>query len=183
MVTEMRQRTGPRRCGWHNRKRTSKLVGSEQPGIAAMADEYTQTVRIARPSKVRTDERGRTVWSDPVEDVELELVTTQMLKNVLESNENVSVQQIRESAADNKEGLLAHDPKSGRFKIVSDDELEAALRAASEPSDSALPADVQFDPVEELRLSLQVTESLEITERRRRANPAVKAEHRLTDVC
>ena len=45
-----------------------------------MGEDYIPTVRIRRPAKVTTDDRGRTVWADTVETAELELVSTAELQ-------------------------------------------------------------------------------------------------------
>ena len=50
-----------------------------------MAEDYIPTVRIRRPAKVTTDDRGRTFWADTVETAELELVSTAELQKILAS--------------------------------------------------------------------------------------------------
>ncbi len=52
-----------------------------------MDDELEQTVHLIRRGKVTTDDRDQTVWEGPVEEVELELVSTGTLKRALESND------------------------------------------------------------------------------------------------
>lgn len=123
-----------------------------------MSDQLDKTVRIVRGSKVGVDERGRTVWLDPVKDVELELVSTAMLKRVLDSGDEVAKQQIRETAA-GKDGLLAHDPEKDRFEIIDDDELQELLASAPQGMDAIKAADVispaaenQVDAEDELSL-------------------------------
>ena len=96
-----------------------------------MSDEFKQTVKIVRKPKVTTDERGRTVWSDPVETANLELVSTQMLKQLIESDAHGETEQIREAAAQ-KEGLLAHNADNNRFEIISDEELQQILAGGLE---------------------------------------------------
>lgn len=113
-----------------------------------MADDLKRTVRIVRRSKVSTDEHGRSVWIDPVESAELELVSTTMLKRVLDSNDEQKKQQIRE-AAGGKDGLLAHDPDRDQFQIIDDDDLAAALKAQAEAEPETRPADVTLEPVSE----------------------------------
>ena len=41
-----------------------------------MAEDYIATVRIRRPAKVTTDDRGRSVWAETIETAQLELVST-----------------------------------------------------------------------------------------------------------
>ena len=88
-----------------------------------MSEELENTVRIIRKAKVATDDRGRSVWVDPVETAKLELVSTQMLEALIDADEE---------AASGEDGLLAHDPEKDAFEIVSDDDLKAALSAASD---------------------------------------------------
>ena len=104
-----------------------------------MTDELDKTIKIQRHAKVGTDSRGRTVWTKPVEPVELELVSTMMLEQIIESGDEEHTKRIRE-LADTGEGVLARDTSNNEFEIVRDDELEAALQAAnSEDSGTALP--------------------------------------------
>jgi hypothetical protein len=84
-------------------------------------------VRIVRP-KVSTDDRGRTVWTEPVESVELELVTTGMLEQILQTDDDDAKRRLRE-AARGKDGVLAHDPRRGRYEIIDDDDLKAPAGA------------------------------------------------------
>ena len=75
-----------------------------------MTDELKQTVRIVRKKKVTTDDRGRTVWNVPVEETELELVSTTMLKSLLTSKD--TEEKLAQIAAE-KEGVLAQNLRSG----------------------------------------------------------------------
>jgi len=111
-----------------------------------MADKLNKTVRIVRRSKVTTDDRGRTVWTDPVDSAELELVTTTMLTHMLESDDEEQKQRIRDAAGD-KEGLLARDVENDRFEIIDDDDLEAAIAASAATTPATRPADVVFEVV------------------------------------
>ena len=100
-----------------------------------MSDKFKETVRIVRKDKVMTDERGRTVWNVPVEEVELELVSTEMLKTLIDSGDAEKRQRL-EAAAQGKEGVLAQSPTSGKFEIIDDDDLQAALQGAGGVSDA-----------------------------------------------
>ena len=100
-----------------------------------MSDQFKETVRIVRKDKVMTDERGRTVWNVPVEEVELELVSTEMLKTLIDSGDADKRQNL-EQAARSKEGVLARSPTSGSFEIIDDDDLMAALEGAGNVSDT-----------------------------------------------
>ena len=100
-----------------------------------MSDPFKETVRIVRKDKVMTDERGRTVWNVPVEEVELELVSTEMLKTLIDSGDAEKRQNL-EAAARGKDGVLAQSPTSGTFEIIDDDDLQAALEGAGDVSDN-----------------------------------------------
>lgn len=130
-----------------------------------MANQLTKTVRIVRRSKVATDDRGQTVWVDPVESAELALVTTTMLKEMLTSDDEQQKMRIRE-AAEGKDGLLAHDAESDRFEIIGDADLQAAIDASAGTTDTARPTDVTYEVVSEYEddsageLSLVSTQAL-----------------------
>ncbi|MEM9687849.1 MAG: hypothetical protein AAF917_00095 [Pseudomonadota bacterium] len=124
-----------------------------------MTDELKNTVRLIRRAKVATDDRGRSVWVDPVESAELELVSTMRLETMLSDDDEATRKQLLD-VANTSEGLLAHDPEKDAFEIVSDDDLQAALAAAA---DSSVPAaarsadvvyevDQTIDDLEELSL-------------------------------
>ena len=129
-----------------------------------MSDELKQTVRILRRSKVATDDRGRTVWVDPVETVELDLVSTAMLERVLSSDDEESKRKIKEAAA-GKDGVLAHDTLNDSFEIVDDADLQAILEAVPSGMDAIKAADVVYEPLAERadtgdELSLVSTQAL-----------------------
>ncbi len=87
-----------------------------------MSDEFKQTIRILRKPKPGGGDSDRNVWSDPVDTIELELVSTVMLKKVLSSNDDSAKRKIEQAFDDNRDtdGLLAHDPASGSYQIVDD---------------------------------------------------------------
>lgn len=92
-----------------------------------MADDYTTTIRIRRPSKVTTDDRGRTVWVGDIEEAELELVSTAELKQILDASDPASRSAIEQVASGAAEGMLARNTATGLFEIVSDQDVQAAL--------------------------------------------------------
>jgi hypothetical protein len=94
-----------------------------------MAEEYTATIRIRRPAKVTTDERGRTVWAGEVETAELELVSTGQLEQLLAGSDEESRTAIERALQGDAEGVLARDPTTGLFQIVSEEDVAAALGA------------------------------------------------------
>ncbi len=111
-----------------------------------MDDELRKTVRLVRRGKVRTDDRGRSVWGEPVEDAELELVSTQMLERMLTDDDKERRDKLREAAED-RDGILARNTATNGFEIIDDDDLEAALNSAAEDTGPARVADVIYEPV------------------------------------
>ena len=113
-----------------------------------MSDELFKTVRIVRRSKVATDERGHSVWVDPVDSAELELVTTTMLTRMLESDDEERNRRLAE-AAQGKDGLLAHDRDNDSFEIIDDADLQAAIDASAGDAPATRSADVTYEVVAE----------------------------------
>lgn len=101
-----------------------------------MDDKLDKTQRILRSSKVTTDDRGRTVWVDPIETAKLELVSTQMLKQLVESGNDATNDQLRK-IAEGKDGLLARDIDNGEFEIISDEELQKILDGTDAETEAA----------------------------------------------
>lgn len=126
-------------------------------------DELRQTIKIQISRKVGTDSRGRTVWTKPVEPVELELISTGMMQRILASGDEEEKRRIR-AAAESKEGVLARDTSSDEFEILDDEELQAALDAAGDDYVFERPADVVLEPLnqsaENEELSLVTTQAL-----------------------
>ena len=111
-----------------------------------MAEDYVPTVRIRRPAKVTTDDRGRTVWADTVETAELELVSSGMLQKILSSSDEDTRSAIERIASGQEEGVLARDPATGLFEIISDADLQAILKDNDTLPKIARPADVTLEP-------------------------------------
>lgn len=91
-----------------------------------MSDDLKKTTRIVRKPKVRTDDRGHTVWDDTIKTANLELVSTQMLQQLIDSDDHTTKTGLKE-ASQGKDGVLAHDPEENRFEIISDEELQHIL--------------------------------------------------------
>lgn len=108
-----------------------------------MTDRLKRTVKIPKPTKVKTDDRGRTVWVDTVETAEFELMSTVMLKRIIDSDDESSKDKLR-TAASAKEGILARDIKTDRFAVLDDDELRKVLE--NDATTAKRPADVTFEP-------------------------------------
>jgi len=99
-----------------------------------MSDKLNQTQKILRSSRVTMDERGRTVWVDPVETANLELMSTQMLKKVIDSNDAKAKKDLRRIAK-GESGLVARDMNSGKFEVINDEELQRILDGTDGESD------------------------------------------------
>ena len=91
-----------------------------------MSDDLKKTRRIVRNPKVRTDDRGRTVWDDTIKTANLELVSTQMLQQLIDSDDHATKSSLEE-VSKQEDGVLAHDPEQNRFEIISDEELQHIL--------------------------------------------------------
>lgn len=112
-----------------------------------MAEDYIPTVRIRRPAKVTTDDRGRTVWADTVETAELELVSTAELQKILASTDEDTRSAIQSIIREEEEGVLARDPTTGLFEIISDADLQAILENTNDLPKTRRSADVTLEPV------------------------------------
>ncbi|MGI9238670.1 MAG: hypothetical protein ACR2QZ_14830 [Woeseiaceae bacterium] len=91
-----------------------------------MSDDLKRTTRVVQKPKVRTDDRGRTVWDDTIKTANLELVSTQMLQQLIDSDDEATTNHLQE-VSKGKDGVLAHDADKGRFEIISDEELQHIL--------------------------------------------------------
>lgn len=111
-----------------------------------MSKPLTQTVRILKPSKISVDDRGRSVWSGPVEETEFELVSTMMLRQLLDTKDQEQKKRLA-AAASGKEGVLAQNLTSGTFEIIDDDDLKAALDSADSAPKAIRAADVTDEPL------------------------------------
>ena len=136
-----------------------------------MGDDRDTTIKIRRDAKVGTDSRGRTVWTAPVDTVELELVSTQMLEQLLSQDDESQTAQLK-ALADVDSGYLARDTHSNEFGIVSDEELAAALGPATaapeadrRPAATRHEAAVSVEPEEpEALVSTQVLRKMFVLE-------------------
>ena len=112
-----------------------------------MTGDTPNKVLVRRPSKIKTDRRGRSVWADPVESAKLELVSTQTLKQILSSSDQQNRKAIEEAANTATDGVLARDPATGYFEIIDDTDLQAILDTNSDLPKLTRPADVTLEPL------------------------------------
>jgi len=89
-------------------------------------DKLNHTQRILRSAKVKTDDHGRTVWSDSVDTANLELMSTQELQKIIAAENADTAGQLRK-LTDGEDGLLARNIDNGNFEIVGDAEIQGML--------------------------------------------------------
>ena len=114
-----------------------------------MADNESRKILVKRPRRITTDGDDRSVWADPVESADLELVSTQMLKVMLTSKNQQDRAGIEAAAAGSGEGVLARNPANGGFEIISDEELEEILAANDDLPRISKPADATLMPLKD----------------------------------
>ena len=112
-----------------------------------MSGDTPNKVLVRRPSKIKTDRRGRSVWADPVESAKLELVSTQTLKQILSSSDQQNRKAIEEAANTATDGVLARDPATGYFEIIDDADLQVILDTNSDLPKLTRPVDVTLEPL------------------------------------
>jgi hypothetical protein len=111
-----------------------------------MAEDHAPTIRIRRPAKVTTDERGRTVWKETVETAQLELVSTAMLHKILQSSDDDTRTAIERVVSGKEEGVLARDPATGLFEIISEADIQAFLKESDTHPDSGRSPEFTLEP-------------------------------------
>jgi hypothetical protein len=112
-----------------------------------MGDELYRTIKIKVNQKEGTASLERDAGTSPGEDTEFELVSTMMLKQILESDDDAKKDQIR-GLADEEDGVLACSIGTDEFKILPDDEIEAALKASPNPELADLAGGYALDVTE-----------------------------------
>jgi hypothetical protein len=132
--------------------------------VTIVSDDPPLKVLVRRPSKIRTGIHGRSVWADPVDSAELELVSTQTLKQILASDKRDSLKSIENLAATVNDGVLARDPATGMFKIIDDVELQQIIANEKGLPKLSRPTDVTLEPLHDYtdadHLSLVSTQAL-----------------------
>ena len=110
-----------------------------------MSDDYVATIRIRRPARVSTD-GGRNVWEGTIETVQLELVSESQLQEILDSEDEDTQGAIRQVLSGQEEGVLARDPATGMFQVISDDDLQAILDENDDLPIRRRPANATLEP-------------------------------------
>lgn len=129
-----------------------------------MSDDNTAKVLVRRQSKTKSDGDSHSVWADPVESAQLELVSTQTLKQILSSNDVENREAVKEAARSTSEGVLARDPATGYFEIIEEEELQVILDSDQDLPKLRRPSDVTAEPLHDYadcdHLSLVSTQAL-----------------------
>ena len=112
-----------------------------------MSSGNSNKVLVRRQSKIRSDGQGRSVWAEPVESAEFELVSTLALKKILTTEGDNSRKAIAEAAQSAADGVLARDAANGQFEIIDDDELQAILDDNNSLPPVSRPSDVTLMPL------------------------------------
>ncbi|RLA30793.1 MAG: hypothetical protein DRR11_12415 [Gammaproteobacteria bacterium] len=112
-----------------------------------MSGDTPHKVLVRRRTKIKTDSRGQFERADPVDNAELELVSTQTLKQILSSSDQRNRKAIEDAANTATDGVLARDPATGYFEIIDDADLQAILDTSSDLPKLTRPADVTVKPL------------------------------------
>lgn len=111
----------------------------------ANTDNSASTVIIRQPTKVKTDGRGRTIWAGRIEELELNLISTQELKLALLTAGAAGLNSIKAVAAGGKDGVVAHDQSTGLYDVISGAELKKLLDSGVELPASLTAGEVARD--------------------------------------
>ena len=129
-----------------------------------MSGDTPNKVLVRRPTTIKTNNRVQSAGADPVENAELELVSTQTLKQILSSSDQQNRKAIEDAANTATDGVLARDPATGYFEIIDDADLQAILDSSSDLPKLTRPVDVTAKPlhdyVDDECLSLVTTMAL-----------------------
>lgn len=110
-----------------------------------MAENKSAGVLVRRPSAIPAD--GDSAQADAGDGNELELVSTQMLKQILSSKDFENRQGVADAASRHGEGVLARDPQTGYFEIIGEEELQAIVDSGQKLPKLRRPSDVTASPL------------------------------------
>lgn len=102
-------------------------------------------VRVRRPAGGRA--AVETSGAAESEADELELVSTQMLKQILSSRDFENRKGVADAARHDGEGVLARDPQTGYFVILDEEELRAIVDSGQALPKLSRPSDVTAEPL------------------------------------
>ena len=106
-----------------------------------MGNEKSARVLVRRPSSAKVSSDSAVAGN------ELELVSTQMLKQILSSNDVQNRKGVEDAAKSTGDGVLARDPATGYFEIIDEDELKAIVDSGQDLPKLSRPADVTVVPL------------------------------------
>lgn len=95
-----------------------------------MTDEFTNTIVLQQPAKSGVDDKGRPVCDGPMEETEIELVSSQRLRTLL--SEDGNRRKDLEAIATDEEGVLGRRVHDDTFVIVDKKEVQAAIAKPDE---------------------------------------------------
>ncbi len=85
------------------------------------------TVVIRRFTEERTDDHGDTIWTAEVEEIELELMSTQDLELAIQASSEIDRESLRALAESDRDGVVARDRATGLYDVISEAELRESL--------------------------------------------------------
>jgi hypothetical protein len=117
-----------------------------------MSEPFKDTVRIHRKPKEGDDESQRNVWTDPIDTIELELVSTGKLTQLLDSDDAEARKKIEDAATQDEipDGVLARDVAADSYEFVSVDEKEELALVSTQMLKRILTVDGEEDEVSDL---------------------------------
>jgi len=108
-----------------------------------MSSELDQTIRFRRSP---SGDVSGAASAENAESAEFELISTQMLEQILVDENQAQRDRIRQ-LADDREGWIAQDTASKDFEILKDDELEQVLRSINENDEPMSLPEASFETV------------------------------------
>jgi hypothetical protein len=112
----------------------------QPPGMAQnawMSNDDSARVLVRRPATEGSAE----------ESAELELVSTQILKQILSSNDAENRKAVEAAAKTTAEGVLARDTATGLFEIIDEEELRTIFDSGQALPKLSRPSDVTAAPL------------------------------------
>jgi hypothetical protein len=110
-----------------------------------MGENKSAGVVVRRPAAASAERDAAPAKSGAGEEVEL--VSTQMLKQILSSKDFENRQGVADAAKKDAEGVLARDPETGYFVILDEDELKAIVESGQDLPKLSRPSDVTAAPL------------------------------------
>ena len=129
-----------------------------------MSEERSARVVVRRSLKDATSQLNQSLVSKTVEDAKLQLISTQMLKQILCSSYHDDRNAIRDAADTSVDGVLVRDTTTGLFQIIADAVVQTILDENEHLPNLSCPVDVTMEPLHDYadseNLSLVSTRAL-----------------------